>query len=144
MLVDAQGLGLTGPRAAVAAYDRAIGHLVRFQAQVVDAAREAAAGCVMGRLLSAYLGLMSTEEGAVSAAREALGPYAAADADESALHPRERAHLAAAVRAGRAELASALVSERLANRECSTYAWSKRALLLARAGDTAGAAAAAA
>jgi hypothetical protein len=56
----------------------------------------------------------------------------------------ERTLLEAAVRSGRADLASALVSERLANRECSTYAWSKRALLLARAGDTAGAAAAAA
>jgi hypothetical protein len=99
MLVDAQGLSLTGAGAAVDAYDRAIGHLVRFQPEVVDAARESAAGgCVMGRLLSAYLGLMSTEEGAVSVAREALGPYAAADADESMLEPRERAHLAAARR----------------------------------------------
>ena len=52
----------------------------------------------MGRLLGAYLGLMSTEEGAVSQAREALGRYAAPDADESALQPRERAHLAAARR----------------------------------------------
>ena len=99
MQVDAQGLSLTGPRAAVAAYDRAISHLVRFQPEVVDAAGESAAGgCVMGRLLGAYLGLMSTEEGAVSVAREALGPYAAPDADESALQPRERAHLAAARR----------------------------------------------
>jgi hypothetical protein len=54
----------------------------------------------------------------------------------------ERTLLEAAIRAGQADLASALVSERLANRECSTYAWSKRALLLARAGDTAGATAA--
>ncbi len=97
MPVDAQGLSLTGPRAAVDAYDRGIRHLIRFQPEVVDAARESAAGgCVMGRLLSAYLGLMSTEEGTVSAAAGALGPYAAADADESALRPRERAHLAAA------------------------------------------------
>jgi hypothetical protein len=99
MPVDAQGLSLTGPRAAVADYDRAISHLVRFQPEVVGAARDSAAGgCVMGRLLDAYLGLMSTEESAVGAAREALGPYAAADADESALWPRERAHLAAARR----------------------------------------------
>jgi hypothetical protein len=97
MPVDAQGLSLTGPRAAVAAYDRGLSHLVRFQPEVVGAAAESAAGgCVMGRLLSAYLGLMSTEEGAVSAARDTLGHYAAADADESMLEPRERAHLAAA------------------------------------------------
>jgi hypothetical protein len=98
MPVDAQGLGLSGPRAAVEAYDRAIGYLIRFRPEVVDAAREAAQGCVMGRLLSAYLGLMSTEEGAVRTAAGALGPYAAAGADESALQPRERAHLAAARR----------------------------------------------
>jgi hypothetical protein len=99
MPVDTQGLSLTGTREAVAAYDRGIGHLIRFQPGVVDAAQESAAGgCVMGSLLSAYLGLMSTEEGAVSAAADALGPYATADADESALQPRERAHLAAARR----------------------------------------------
>ena len=37
-----------------------------------------------------------------------------------------------------------VVSERLAVRDCSTYAWSKRAFLLAATGDTAGAASAAA
>ena len=56
----------------------------------------------------------------------------------------ERTLLEAAIRAGRLDLASALVSERLAVRECSTYAWSKRAFLLAATGDTAGAASAAA
>ena len=56
----------------------------------------------------------------------------------------ERTLLEAAIRAGRTDLANALVSERLAVRECSTYAWSKRALLLAAAGDKTGAAAAAA
>jgi hypothetical protein len=56
----------------------------------------------------------------------------------------ERTLLEAAIRAGRMDLAGALVSERLAVRECSTYAWSKRALLLAVAGDAAGADAAAA
>ena len=56
----------------------------------------------------------------------------------------ERTLLEAAIRAGRRDLASALVSERLAVRECSTYAWSKRAFLLAAAGDTAAAASAAA
>ena len=56
----------------------------------------------------------------------------------------ERTLLEAAIRAGRQDLAGALVSERLAVRECSTYAWSKRAFLLAATGDTAGAASAAA
>jgi hypothetical protein len=56
----------------------------------------------------------------------------------------ERTLLEAAIRAGRLDLASALVSERLAVRECSTYAWSKRAFLLAAIGDSAGAASAAA
>ena len=97
MADDSQGLSLTGSGEAVAAYDRAIEHLIRFQPAVVDAAAEAAAdpGCVMGRVFGAYLGLMSTEEGAVAAARAALGPV---DGDDSALLPRERAHLAAARR----------------------------------------------
>jgi hypothetical protein len=56
----------------------------------------------------------------------------------------ERTLLEAAIRAGRHELASALVSERLANRAGCTYAWSKRALLLSRDGAAAAAAAAAA
>ena len=39
----------------------------------------------------------------------------------------ERTLLEAAIRAGRLDLAAALVSERLSVRECNTYAWSKRA-----------------
>jgi tetratricopeptide (TPR) repeat protein len=54
----------------------------------------------------------------------------------------ERTLLEAAMRAGRLELASALVSERLSVRECNTYAWSKRAWLREAAGDQAGAASA--
>jgi tetratricopeptide (TPR) repeat protein len=95
---DSQGLSLTGSGEAVAAYDRAIEHLIRFRAAVVDAAAESAAadpGCVLGRVCGAYLGLMSTEESSVAAASAALGP---ADGDDSALLPRERAHLAAARR----------------------------------------------
>ncbi len=56
----------------------------------------------------------------------------------------ERTLLEAAIRARRTDLAHALVSERLAVRQCNTYAWSKRAGLLAAAGDEAGAASAAA
>ena len=54
----------------------------------------------------------------------------------------ERTLLEAAIRAGHADLASALVSERLAVRERNTYAWSKRAALLSAAGDQPGAQAA--
>ena len=98
MAADGQGLSLTGSGEAVAAYDRAVEHLIRFQPAVADAAAEsveADPGCVMGRLLGAYLALMSTEEGAVATARAALGP---AGGDDSALLPRERAHLDAARR----------------------------------------------
>jgi len=98
MAVDAQGLSVHGSDEAVAAYDRALDHLIRFQAGVVDASAAAVAadpGCVMANVFCAYLALMSTEEGAVAGAREAL---AAAPADLSGLLPRERAHLAAARR----------------------------------------------
>ena len=54
----------------------------------------------------------------------------------------ERTLLEAAIRAGRFELASALVSERLSVRECNTYAWTKRAWLKDAAGDAEGAASA--
>jgi hypothetical protein len=54
----------------------------------------------------------------------------------------ERTLLEAALRAGRLELASALISERLSVRECNTYAWSKRAWLRRAAGDEPGASAA--
>jgi tetratricopeptide (TPR) repeat protein len=98
---DSLGLGMTGSAEAVASYDRAVGHLIRFQPAVTDAAAESVAadpGCVMGRVLGAYLALMSTEEGGVADAAAALGaPDGAADRAAVAL-PRERAHLAAARR----------------------------------------------
>jgi hypothetical protein len=99
MAVDRQGLELTGPAGTAGVYDRAIAHLLRFQPEVVTASAAAAAGgCVLGNVLGAYLSLMSTEAGAVTAAAEALGRYADPDADEGGLRPRERAHLAAARR----------------------------------------------
>jgi hypothetical protein len=110
---DSQGLSLTGSREAVAAYDRAIEHLIRFQPAVADAAAQSVAadqGCVMGRVFGAYLGLMSTEEGAVATARAALG---SPDRRGSVLLPRERAHLAAARRwiAGDMAAAGALLGD---------------------------------
>jgi hypothetical protein len=98
MGTDARGLDMTGSAEAVAVYDRAIDHLVRFQPEVVDAAAEAAAadpGCVMARVFGAYLALMSTEEGAVAGAQKTLG---SPGSDAAPLLPRERAHLAAARR----------------------------------------------
>ena len=69
---------------------------------MVEATAAAAAedpGCVMAHLLGAYLALMSTEEGAVAGAREALARAGTAGSPgEAALRPRERAHLAAARR----------------------------------------------
>src|SRR5580693_6539402 len=97
MADDSLGLSMTGAAAAVASYDRAVDHLIRFQPAVGDAAGKSVAadpGCVMGRALGAYLALMSTEEGAVADATAALG---APDGEAGAL-PRERAHLAAARR----------------------------------------------
>jgi hypothetical protein len=110
MSADCQGLVLTGSEEAVAAYDRAVDHLVRFQPEVVDAAAAVVAadpGCVMGRVTGAYLSLMSTEARAVADAREALGTFASEDGDEGKLLPRERAHLAAARRWAAGDMAGA-------------------------------------
>jgi hypothetical protein len=110
MGTDCQGLVLTGSAEASAAYDRAVGHLIRFQPEVVGAAAAVVAadpGCVMGRVAGAYLSLMSTEAGGVADAREALGPFAGKDGDESKLLPRERAHLAAARRWAAGDMAGA-------------------------------------
>jgi hypothetical protein len=98
MAVDGRGLEMTGSAEAVAAYDRAIDHLIRFQPEVVDAAAAAAAadpGSVLPQVFGAYLALMSTEENAVAGARDALAPASGAHA---AALPREHAHLAAARR----------------------------------------------
>jgi hypothetical protein len=99
MAVDGRGLQMTGSAQAVTRYDRALDHLVRFRPEVVEVTAAAAAedqGCVMAHLLGGYLALMSTEAGAVAAAREALARAEAAR--EASLLPRERAHLAAARR----------------------------------------------
>ena len=95
---DAQGLKLTGAHDAVTAFDQAIGHLVRFRAEVVESAAQSVAAdptCALASLLSAYLALMSTEVSGIANARRAL---AAVDLDTTPLLPRERAHWAAAER----------------------------------------------
>jgi hypothetical protein len=114
MGADGRGLEMTGSAGAVAAYDRAVDCLIRFRPEVVDAAAAAAAedpGCVLASVFAAYLALMSTEEGAVAGAREALAR--ASTAASPVATPRERAHLAAARRwaAGDMTGAGALLGE---------------------------------
>jgi hypothetical protein len=114
--VDGRGLEMTGSAAAVAAYDRAIDHLIRFRPEVMDVSAEAAEdwGCVLAGVLGAYLVLMSTEAGAVAGAGQALAAAPASDGPAAAsLLPRERAHLAAARRwaAGDMTGAGALLAE---------------------------------
>ena len=116
MAMDGRGLEMTGSAAAVAAYDRAIDHLIRFQPEVMDVCAEAAQerDCVLAGVLGAYLALMSTEAGAVAGAQEALAVAPVSDGPGFAsLLPRERAHLAAARRwaAGDMTGAGALLSE---------------------------------
>ena len=96
MGTDMQGLSLTGSTEAAVNYDRAMGHLVRFQIEVVEAqasARAADPGCAMAGVFGAYLSLMSTEASSVADAGAALGGVAG---DPDGLAPREQAHLAAA------------------------------------------------
>ena len=76
MAVDARGLSLTGSAEAASDYDRALDHLIRFQAEVTDAIAAAVAvdpTCVMANVFCAYLALMSTEEGAVAGRERCAG-----------------------------------------------------------------------
>ena len=89
---------MTGSAEAVRKYDQAINHLIRFQSEVVDAAAAAVAadpGCVLAKVFCAFLALMSTEESATAGARDALDGLHANDT-QTAMPPRERAHVAAA------------------------------------------------
>jgi hypothetical protein len=100
VIADARGLSMSGSAEAVSRYDEAIDHLIRFQPEVVDAASAAVAadpGCVLARVLEAYLALMSTEESSVADARDALEGLHSAD-QQAAMLTRERAHLAVAER----------------------------------------------
>ena len=98
MSTDQRGLATSGSHEAVASFDRAMDHLIRFQIEVVGEAAKATAsdpGCVMGTVLTAYLSLMSTEGSKVKKARDALRTLSIAETD---LLPREHAHLEAASR----------------------------------------------
>ncbi len=76
MADDQHGLSVTGGAEAIAAYDRAVDHLLRFQAEVVDEVRASLAAdpsFAMGTVLSAYLSLMSTDGGDVVARQGVAG-----------------------------------------------------------------------
>ena len=110
MAVDGRGLEMTGSAASLAAYDRAVDHLIRFQPEVMDLCAEAAQDrdCVLAGVLGAYLALMSTEAGAVAGAQEALAAAPVSDLTGSgSLLPRERAHLSAARRWAAGDMAGA-------------------------------------
>jgi hypothetical protein len=95
---DQHGLTLTGGVDAVDAHERAVDHLLRFQAEVVDEVRASLAAdpsFPMGTVLSVYLSLMSTDAGDVARARHALEGLART-VDLAGLQPREQAHLRAA------------------------------------------------
>jgi hypothetical protein len=96
--VDQRGLATTGSPEAIAAFDRAMDHLIRFQIEVVEEVAAILASdpsCVMGAVLRAYLSLMSTEGSGVAVAQDALEGLPIETMD---LLPRERAHLEAASR----------------------------------------------
>jgi hypothetical protein len=110
MALDGRGLEMTGSAVSVAAYDRAVDHLIRFRPEVMDVSAAAAEdrSCVLADVLRAYLALMSTEAGAVAGAGEALAaaPVSGAPGFASLL-PRERAHLSAARRWAAGDMAGA-------------------------------------
>jgi hypothetical protein len=86
---DADGYDVTGNPGDVAVFDQAIDALLRFQPAVAELA-EQLDGLAMGRVLSAYLSLVSTEAGDVANAvahRDAI--------DTAAVNERERAHVRA-------------------------------------------------
>jgi hypothetical protein len=84
-------------------------------------------------------GLVHFAEGSYEAALDELLPVRSRVHEFGGSHAQrdvvERTLLEAAMRAGRDEIALALVSERLGVRDASTYAWSKRSQILAGRGD---------
>ena len=98
MAIDEHGLALAAASpAAVRHYDAAIHELLHFRAGVVDEARlalEEDPGFTLGHVLSAYLGLLTTDADDARAARERFAPFRAG-LDTSRLLPRERAHVQA-------------------------------------------------
>ena len=91
MASDKYGLAMGGSEAAIAHFNRALSHLVRFQPEIVtesEAAIQADPGCVMARIFRAYVGAMSSEWPDTRGAAEFVKGAAPGN-------DRERAHLAA-------------------------------------------------
>lgn len=98
-LTDAHGVRLSSSEPeAVAAYDRAVDHLVHFRADVVDATEDSLRldpDLAMAHVLRAYLGVWATEVDDARAARDAFTRWRAG-LDESSLTATEHRHVAAA------------------------------------------------
>ncbi|TMR11564.1 tetratricopeptide repeat protein, partial [Nonomuraea turkmeniaca] len=98
MTTDQHGLAMSGADAAATRhYDRAIDELLHFRVEVDAEAHAALAESPdfpMGNVLAAYLGLLTTEVEDARTARVRFGAFRRR-IDESALLPRERAHVTA-------------------------------------------------
>lgn len=91
MTLDRYGLEMSGSAEAASSYDRALHHLLRFQPEVVtasEAAFDQDPACVMGRVLRAYVGVMSSEWPDTLAAGQLVAGLAGGN-------DREKAHLCA-------------------------------------------------
>ncbi|TDD06474.1 tetratricopeptide repeat protein [Nonomuraea diastatica] len=95
---DQHGLAMSGASTAAARhYDRAIDELLHLRVEVAaetKAALSDSPGFPMGNVLSAYLGLLTTEADDARKARARFGAFRRA-VDDASLLPRERAHVAA-------------------------------------------------
>lgn len=83
---------------AVRHYEKALDHLLFFREAVGEeagAAVRASPRSVMANVLTAYLGLLGTEENDAAGARESFGAFLR-DTDLAGVTPRERMHVAAA------------------------------------------------
>jgi len=90
---DTHGNPITGPQDAVDRYDDAVGHLLAYHAQLVDAVTSLATDVPdfpMGQILGAYLALTSSDQWDVPGATEV-----ATHLDTLTLNDREGAHRAA-------------------------------------------------
>ncbi|MFI6602498.1 tetratricopeptide repeat protein [Nonomuraea sp. NPDC050536] len=95
--MDQHGLTLSGASPAVRHYDQAIDELLHFRAEVdaeATAALEEDPDFPMGNVLSAYLGLLTTESADARLARERFAAFRGR-IDHAGLLPRERAHVEA-------------------------------------------------
>ena len=115
--------------------------LVAALEQFVEKANRASTGWAMSSTVGLPIcrGLVHFADGAYEAVLDDLLPIRSGVHEFGGSHAQrdavERTLLEAAIRAGRNEIALALVSERLGVRESSTYTWSKRSEILASLSD---------